>query len=343
MNSTALPWFGRAYQVTIETHSGQTVQFKSNGTADDLTITFEIDTYVLATYWTATVRLFNLNQGSSNAITAYDPFLANGTINTGDKISISAGYEYAFDPGRNLIFEGTVYQPIIERPDAVTTVVTLNCCLGLMQDAYNFVSTTVGPNATHDTCVKAICKSANLPIEKIDSETLAQQKMPRGQIFHGRPLETLRPIGKFHALETWLSPHGVNMRSLSFDPSVKPDIVYCPPHAPNVPSNAKPTIIGVPAQQPQGINFCVEMDSEVKLGDIIQLSGITPNVLRRPLPGQGIPTVLDPRGVYSVYSIRHVGDSRGDDWYTEIGGLTAQYWSIWEAVRSRAGLSTAAN
>ena len=88
-------------------------------------------------------------------------------------------------------------------------------------------------------------------------------------------------------------------------------------------------LIGVPEQTNQGINIRTLLNPVYKIGQLVQLnSGV--NTFRRSLdlPSQksNIATALQVQtsadGLYYVMRAEHKGDSRGQEWYTDITGLS---------------------
>jgi hypothetical protein len=135
------------------------------------------------------------------------------------------------------------------------------------------------------------------------------------------------------------------MRSLRFDPTAAPDIVYAPVSLSTnlAPSGTqqgkvKRTLLGVPEQTQEGMLFRVLLDPEVRIGNIVQLA---PGTAISPLPLQigQYPSLVDRQNMYVVAGVRHVGDSRGrgEDWYTEITGLSANFFNMLAASQTPIG------
>lgn len=352
MSSAAvIPFFLRAWKIVLDQQppDGEQLTLSNSNWGDEAArITFEIDCYAGPAYWTANLSIYNLSPATQNQlITSGIPvgqlWQLNQPVRFGDQLSISAGYRYNFDPQANLLFKGTVFQPMWTRKDVVDSVVTLRCMVGLMEDANNFVSFTSGPNATQAAIVAQIAKNASIPVESVDSHTLGKTQFLRPQVVHGRPGPLLRQIAKDNNLQMWISPNGLNIRSLDPGENPVPDVIYgvrTDSNSANLQTRSgaqqgvKPTIIGVPEQTEEGVVFRVLMDSQPKIGNIIQLApGTAINQL--PIQYGQYPPLLDKNGMYIVAGIRHVGDSRGegDDWYTELTCLTFNFWPFWKAAR----------
>ena len=78
----------------------------------------------------------------------------------------------------------------------------------------------------------------------------------------------------------------------------------------------------------EGVSFRVLLDSRllVKIPSICV--GIDNTVIKQMMNGSGnnlnLPPVLSQNGVYGVAGVRHIGDTRGNDWYTDVVGVTSK-------------------
>jgi hypothetical protein len=181
--------------------------------------------------------------------------------------------------------------------------------------------------------VRKICADGNIDIESVDWAALEQRRHPGGRVYHGRPLGMLAQIAKGNHMAIWTSPLGLNMRAYALFSSrvnTPPDIIYAPSDLPGAPKNAKPTIIGVPQGTQMGVTFRVLLDSEVKIGSFVQIASGTTVAAYAFAPTQKLRPLTSRDGLYHVIGVRHVGDSRGhgDDWYTEIRGVTWDYFEL---------------
>jgi hypothetical protein len=124
-----------------------------------------------------------------------------------------------------------------------------------------------------------------------------------------------------------------------FDPNAPiatPDFAYGPPNLAGdyttggtTTGSVKHTLIDTPEQTQDGIRFKVLMDSGLSIGNIVQ---IAPGSLPVPFAftyGSQRPAVPNQPGIYVVQGLRHYGDSRGRaaDWYTEVTGVTMNFFA----------------
>jgi hypothetical protein len=133
----------------------------------------------------------------------------------------------------------------------------------------------------------------------------------------------------------WISPNGLNIRSLT-PASEVPDLVFGPPYVTNLPNSqstsglTKQTILGTPQQTQQGVAFRVLLDSQLKIGQLIKIDMSAIRQLPK-TPGQ-YPSILDQDGLYVIAGLRHSGDTRGNDWTTEIIGVARQWSQLFSAL-----------
>lgn len=354
-----LQYFGRAWQVAVNTVTGKSYSVQSTVAdgEDPLRVTFKIENYAMLAYWQAEVAIYNMEASIRNQVRGienlYDFWAFNEPLIAGDSLSISAGYKpfdsaQPFDAGANLLYAGKILQPVWTRENVTDYRLTLRCVTGLLEDALNFVSFSLGkgpataPTTAYDS-ITQVADRAKIQVENIDDgakEALEASSFARGQAFHSRPFSTFRDLTKQNNLLAWVSPNGLNVRS--FDPKNAPptNIIYAPVDLPsNTPRNTqaltKQTLIGTPERTQQGVLFRVLLDSSVKIGDVVQLAeGTIINAF--PIHIGSMPPFPGRSGQYVVVGLTHVGDSRGrgDDWYTEIDGVTLDFFGDTKRARN---------
>ncbi|HXR75140.1 MAG TPA: hypothetical protein VN737_04135 [Bryobacteraceae bacterium] len=353
-----LPFFGRAWQVAVNTADGKTYSVQSTVAdgEDPLRVTFKIENYALLAYWQAEVAIYNMEASIRNQVRGIqnlnDFWAFNQPLVAGDSLSLSAGYRAAnstqpFDVGANLLYAGKILQSAWTRENVTDYRLTLRCVTGLLEDALNFVSFSLSKGATAYDAVTQAAGHANIPVEHIDqaaTDALKSSAFARGQAFHSRPFSTFRDLTKQNNLLAWVSPNGLNVRS--FDPKTTPaapNFAYAPVNLDtsqqqNRQTAIKETLIGTPEQTQDGVVFRVLLDSSVKIGDIVQLAaGTIVNLF--PVQIGSLPPVPSRDGLYVVAGLKHVGDSRGrgDDWYTEVQGVTMDFFANFLQARNPLG------
>ncbi len=345
-----LPFFGRAWNIAVDTADGQHLVVASSRADESLRATFAIDMYMLLAYWQAEVSIFNMSSQTAGTIWKGSPKLGDlwqfqKPLVAGDTVTVSAGYESSeaggFNPDANVLYQGKVLQPVWLRENVVDYRLILRCVTGLIEDAVNFTSFPIAGGVSAHDALAQICSQANppIPIDRIDEGArtrLSQQSYPRAQAIHGRPWNAIRSITAENNLFAWVNPRGLNVRSFGSGGTPQtPDYAYGPPEpAGNSGSRqtaqglVKRTLIGTPEQTQDGVVFRVLLDPQVRIGDIVLLE---PGTLINPVPIQvgQLPAAPSQNGIYVVAGLRHFGDTRGrgDDWFTEIHGVVMDFFA----------------
>lgn len=328
-SDTTVPFFGRAWQLTVESlQLGQTTTITDTSWAEEsLHILFSISKGYFSGYlWWADIVVYNLNAATEQV------FLQ---LSQGDTVTLSAGYQNGWNAGNNLLFKGQVWQPMWERENVTDFKVTLRCMVGLPEIVQGFVSFTQGPMATQSSIVQRMAREAHTPFQIADSPSDLDAKytaqLPRSKSVFGRPLDYFQQLAAANGFPSYYDQdEGLHLLLKEISEGVPPDIVYAPPLISNVPTSqsatglTKQTLIGTPQQTQNGAIFQVLMDSDVKLSKIVKLDMAAIRQISIE-PGQKN-TPLSQDQNYVVTEIRHVGDTRGEDWYTEISAITPKYW-----------------
>jgi hypothetical protein len=113
-------------------------------------------------------------------------------------------------------------------------------------------------------------------------------------------------------------------------------LIYAPPAPPgytaqtlDLPPNTTESIIGTPQQMQQGAIFTVLLDPRLKVGlppQLVQLVRTNITFMQRtPSPNSKPATALMANLTFFVSQVRHTGDTRGNDWHTEVTGYSTAY------------------
>ena len=358
--TSTIPYFGRAWSISVQTQAGGTFQITNTVAAGEepLRATFRIDTYMLTAFWIAEVKVYNMTASTAAGVTGTSSsgqpqnmtlWQFNEALNAGDLVTISAGYQttgqgQAFSSLGNQLFQGHLFQAAWTRTDVTDYVLTMRCIIGLMEDTLNFTSNNIPKNRNSLDVINQVALDAGITIAGINtgaSTALSNQRFPRSQVFHDKPLKIIQDTCKQVGVFPWLDSKGLQLRR--FDPSdtsgdnplnAKPAFAYAPVNL-TVPSTftttIKPTLLGVPNQIQKGVVFRVMMDNTVQIGTVLQLApGTFINFYAvTPGPGQNYPPAPNPSGIYICAGVRHVGDTRGPDWYSEITSFTSNFFAQW--------------
>lgn len=221
------------------------------------------------------------------------------------RVQLSAGYQQG---PFGVIFNGTICQLRIGKENATDSFLDIVAADGDV--AYN-QATVQAPLAAgwkREDVQKALVNS--LPgVTQGFTPPLAQDQAPRGKVLFGMTRDHLRTFSNSNGVDWGLEGGKVNF---------VPWNSYIPGDAPVL--TAATGMIGVPEQTIDGVAVRVLLNPNIKAGRTVQIANasISNTIWQRQF---GLDTTrlpdLDRDSLYKVYSVRHLGDSRGAPWYTE--------------------------
>jgi len=313
-----IPNFGFAWNLTItgppdkDGNSDQVVAESQAWQTEPLRIVFEVNIlgYIQeqGPYWTAKIDIYNLSAEQAAALVFWGQ---------GSSISLSAGYQAG---PYGVIFSGVVYQVLFERVDVVDSKMTLMCYTGMRETIGNLVNFRGAPFLSQSALIAKMCATANVPIT-IDPSSqgtiagLSGTTLPRARPVFGNPIKNISEIVSANNLQAWYGFDGLAVDNMDASGETA-TITYTPSTG----------ILGTPQQTQYGVNVTVTLDPRLRVQQPPMLINIANSIIRQlqltpPFPYR---YVLSPNGDYIVNGLQHRGDSRGNQWETEITGCTSQ-------------------
>jgi hypothetical protein len=302
---------------------------------ESLRVTFDVQTSIMpgpgSVPWYAEISIYNLNEGTANfLLTQGSNSGANPSANSGQQglqmqqgmeVTLSAGYQ---SPGRyGIIWDGYVLQPLWDRENQTDLKLTLHCMNWLGLASANSVVKYFPNGYNLWQIIKGIADSSyhQIGVGTV-SQTLANTSLPRGKAVFGNPDKYLREIARSSNMQFWLQSKGLlNFGGLS-DPKLPINTqnprVYTPTTG----------IIGTPQQWSSGnggsgVNFRVLLDPTVQVTMPATCVKIDNTQIRQQLIQAGVfPGILAQDGTYAIVGARYLGDTRGQNWYTDVNGWT---------------------
>lgn len=248
------------------------------------------------------VRIYNLSDKTANLI-GQKEFT---------QLSISAGYEGNFA----IIFQGTIKQFRLGRINQLDSYVDITAADG--DEAYNFapILTSIPAGSNQDTLADILLTAMQgFGVTKGYLPTLPENALIRGRVMYGLCRDEYRNFAWTNNCKWSLQDSKVNLIPYtSYIAGATVPVI-----------SVSTGLIGVPEQTQQGINIRTLLNPTYKIGQLVQLTGGV-NTFRRSLdlPSQtsNIATALQVQtsadGLYYVMIANHKGDTRGNDWYTEM-------------------------
>lgn len=345
MSASSIPLWGQSWELTVyyATASGspQPVVISCQAWEPEaLRVTFEIaQSQMPSAWWSADINVYNFNTASElNA-------LYNATW-----VTLSAGFQYGPQKS-SVIWNGPVLQVLIDRENVVDQRVCFHSVASpLIAD--NLVSLSVGAQTSQLTLLSKMVNYVNSPAlngvatnavpaggtplsaacSPYVGSALAKQ-YPRGNTVFGKLGKQMQVMADDHFVQNFRTGLQVAMSEISTgQTSPTPALVYSPPFPPNaaanVPAGVTQSIIGTPRQTPFGVVFQVLLDPRLQVAVppmVVQLDYtlITQAAVQL---GELPPISLTGNNtLFFVAALKHVGDSRGNDWQTEVTGFSTAY------------------
>lgn len=246
------------------------------------------------------VVLYNLNPESENKL-----------IKSGQRIVFEAGYN---GDQYGKIFEGNVIQPLRSKEGGVDFKLTLVSMDSDRYVTYGLVGVSlVAQQSARDAVEACVSKAGQVTNENYGQQVgiISDQTInyPRGKVMFGAPTYYLNQIAK-----------SMNASYYNEDGSV--NIISPKELADNEIFDLSPEtgLIGSPMQTEYGISCSCLLNPRMKLNSLFHLDN-KKVIGNRYEPGTPV-RPLDTAGIYRVIKITHVGDTRGDDWTTEIEAIS---------------------
>ena len=307
--------FGRRYRVRVlkdpddGENDGQSATLltvsDSNWEPESLRVVFDIN--LLANYAVSygDVSIFNLNTQTQNDL-----------IQEGCVVQVEAGYQNGHYGN---IFTGRVMQVLYEHRNVTDFVTTLHCLWGYKQLVHEFVNFSVGPNmSVQRDLIAQMSRNSRTQFGDTVVGDLQTKSLPRGKGFFGHPRKYLQQIAEDNSMQWWFSEDlekGIMTMVDLTKPSSRDPIVVSP----------ETGLIGYPQQWQNGVNLTVQLDPRFTVMAPPMTVKMTSNTAIRQIPTvqQNYVRPLDKDFIYNIGGVRHVGDTRGQQWETQICGWMA--------------------
>lgn len=277
----------------------------------ELHVQFRVFSATTSTLNHAEITIWNLS--AKNAMALFKEFT---------EVSLSVGYggyradvEGAIDSGEGIIFQGDICRVEMGKENAVDSYVRIFAQDG--DKGYNWCMTlaTLNEGWTDDDLYKQLMQDLQpfnlLPGYKPDFKLTPSVG---ALTMYGQTRDYVDVLAERQNCD-WFIDYG----KVCFVPKEG----YIPSGV--VPAlSATSGLIGVPTLTLNGVNVTCLMNSNVRNGGAIQIdkSAITQINLITPIQGVDDPGIVVPglsaNGLYKVHCVEHVGDNRGQDWYTTL-------------------------
>ena len=306
-SSAGTAQFGRKFSLIVADNRGQGLELGA------FRCVFHIQRGDSQTPNSCDVRVYNLTAQTANSLAGKEF----------DQLAIQAGYPGNF----GLIFRGNICQSRIGRESATDSYVDFTAADGDEAYCYSTMSLSLaaGTNSPRNLVQQMLLAMAKYGVsmdnDRINSDIRAETNaLHRGSVYHGLAREQLRSFAADNNV-LWYIQDGVLTVQPQAEAIPGAEILISPDTG----------LVGIPEQTQQGVSFQTLLNPSIKIGQAIRLStsttvnqyrfglGLADSVtkLKTSLQNQ-----LNPDGLYYVMRADHSGDTRGNEWYTNVTCLS---------------------
>lgn len=262
----------------------------------ELQFQFTVKATTITTPKSLNVRIYNLKPETSERVTAY-----------GNSVILSAGYEGSF----GTIFSGQIFQTRIGRENASDTYLDISSADGDYAYNYGFVNFSVAKGSGIVGRLGQLAQGAGIKLGTVAIPSVPGQ-LHRGRVYHGLLRDHMRPLcGTIGA--DWVINDGQLdvVAQNSYKPGAIPIVT------------AATGMIGVPEQTPDGIRIKCLLNPFLQHNGLVQLDNLSIQQYQFPLglSAQAKAALVPPLsrdGKYKILFVEHNGDTRGQEWYTDL-------------------------
>ena len=323
--ASTIPLFGRAYELTAYSEQGQEIITSDAWEPEALRMTFDIlETTLPSPYWYADIIVYNFNKPE-----------AYNLISSAYRVTLKAGYQTGANKA-NIIWDGPVFQVLFDRQNVVDQTFTFHCVATIPELSQNIINFSQNKLSTQAQVLSRMVSQIGVNVDKspMANKLLSAKQYVRGKTLFGSLPDYLSQLGDDQFLTHYMDGVKAYLSEIAPSGNALPPValIYSPPDPPGYvtslgsPSSVNKTIIGVPRQTQFGATFQVLLDPRVKVTAPPMLIHIDNTVISqmKQMIGQYI-APLDTKLNFFAAQIRHHGDTRGNDWYTQIDGFNPQY------------------
>lgn len=268
----------------------------------ELRIRFSVRRGTISTPNTADIRVYNVSAETAR----------KSQLKEFGRVVLQAGYAGNY----GVIFDGTIKQVRRGRESQTDTYLDITAADG--DSAYNWsvINMSLAAGSTAQDHLKAAVQAMEgRGVTMGDSGTLSTNKLPRGKVMFGLTREVLDNLGRTQDV-SWSIQDGKM--------TLIPNTAYLPGDA--IVVNYQTGMVGLPEQTQNGVNVRMLLNPSVKIGRLLKLDNASIQQYRYgvSLYDQANNDIihnqiaLSADGVYKTMIADHFGDTRGNEWYTDV-------------------------
>lgn len=270
-----------------------------------------------ALHYTFTVSQSDINTPNRAEIRIYNVSDATAKrardLEEGGSVVLSAGYDGSF----GTIFHGTIIQVLVGKENPTDSFIDIVAGDGDLGYCMAVVHKAMAAGATvRDRIGAALEALAEYGVRPGQiAQDLPEQPLPRGTVLHGMAREVLNDAIASADATWWIQNGELNVvKGRGFLPGEA------------VVLTSATGLVGLPVQSIDGISMHCLLNPQIQPGRLIQIDNKSVQQVKfnPDLSSSvqfGFVPKLDTDGFYRAIVVNHLGDSQGQDWYTEIVGV----------------------
>lgn len=284
----------------------------SNKEAIDLSdyrVKFKISQAIVGKPCTAEITVYNVSTSTVNQIGLKTNSISNKKI----KVIIEAGYQ----ENHSVIFQGDLWWKSEGRESTTDTFMRLVAATGDRSHQYAVVNLSIPKGASQEEVFNAVMGTmSNYDVTVDKKPSLMDAKLPRGKVMFSMSADAMSKIADTN---NFLWAYGTNgfvaiRKDATKEASEQVTVV-----------NVSTGMINRPTLTPDGVEVQALLLPHIDVGSIIQIdnssiqrSSYNTEVSTGALSSNLAVTndMISADGLYRVLAREHVGDTRGNEWYT---------------------------
>jgi len=288
------PQYLRKYRVLVSDRRGTALD------VSDLRCVFCIEKKALQAVNYADISVFNLTNPTETAI-----------IKEGHRVVVEAGYDKG---SYGKVFDGEVFQPLWDRENVVDYRLILHCIDGDSLLHQNFANFSLASGYDYKAVITQMAAQARtkIPVGVI-SGGLSKKKAPRGKVVFGDPRDTFRNIARDNNAQFYVNDGQLNVMKITDVPRGQALVI-----------SPQTGLIGTPQQVDYGFSFRCLLNPNIRIMNPPMMIKLENTLIRQQKAIQGqIVSMLDQDMYGLVIGLKHLGDTRGREWYTDVVCVTS--------------------
>ncbi len=277
----------------------------------DFRVTFHISQAMVGKPCTAEIKVYNVSQATidrievpTNAVVGHKRL----------KVIIEAGYQ----EDHSMIFQGDLWWKSTGRETTTDTYMMLVAATGDRAHQYAVVNKSIPKGATQEQIFDAVAQSMkDKGVDVTKKPTFMAGKLPRGKVLYSMGSNAIQQLSSTNGFEWGYGAGGIVTIRKDQTYDKNEDVIVL---------NARTGLIGRPTVTVDGVEATCLLQPRIDLGSLVQIdnaaiqSGVYDTSVQADIMANQAVTgaMLSADGLYRVLGREHIGDTRGNDWYTKI-------------------------